>query len=580
MAPNSPTHTAAGSGAGAPVDQQLEAILQRHRRGEIEFAYHAYRQILVQYPEHPTALHYLGLVAQQVGRGDEALRLLKRSSELNPRDPRVFNHLGQVVLAQGRADEAVRYFEQALAVDPRHADSLNNLANTYKARGALREAIELYRRALEIAPHSALSSYNLGNALKDATEYDAALQMFERALAADPKHLSARLNLAILLEQKGRFEQASEHYRTVLQIKPDHPKALANLIAITARPEPQLIHSAEQQLGVADLDSEDGIKLHHGAGKHYDRQKDYERAFQHFSATNELLKRRKAPFNPQQAIDYVDRIIAAFSPEYFARLRASGADAAGSNSSRPVFIVGMPRSGTTLTEQILASHPAAFGAGELQDIPNLVKTLRYPEEFVTQATTATQQQAQRYLATLEQLAPASAIRVIDKLPVNFMHLGMIATLFPAARVIHCRRDPLDVGLSCFIERFDLSHDFTTDLTSFGHYFLQYERLMQHWRRVLPLALYEQPYERLVADQEAGTRALLAYCDLPWDPACLNFQQTDRAVLTPSRWQVRQPMYSNSVSRWRNYERHMQPLRELLESRGYRYDCGANPATTR
>jgi len=558
----------------AEADRQLEAILQRHRRGEIEYAYHAYRQILARHPDHPTALHYLGLVAQQVGRGDEALKLLRRSSELNPHDPRVFNHLGQVVLAQGHTEEAVRYFERALEVDPRHADSLNNLANTCKSRGALREAIELYRRALEIAPRSALSLYNLGNALKEAADYDAALQMFERALEADPKHLSARLNLAILLEQKGRFEPAGEHYRTVLELKPGHPKALANLIAITPHPDPQLIHAAEQQLGAPDLDSEDGIKLHHGVGKHYDRQREYERAFRHFAATNELLKQRKAPFEPRQAIEYVDRIIEIFSADYFARLADTAADTGGSPSERPVFIVGMPRSGTTLTEQILASHPAAFGAGELQNIPNLVKTLRYPEEFASQPASAASEQAQRYLAALAAVAPPAAVRVIDKLPINFMHLGMIATLLPRARVIHCRRDPLDVGLSCFIERFDLSHDFTTDLVSFGHYFLQYERLMRHWRRVLPLAMHEQSYERLVADQEGGTRALLSHCGLPWDPACLNYQQTDRAVLTPSRWQVRQPMYSKSVGRWRNYERHMQPLRELLAAHGYHYDGGA------
>jgi tetratricopeptide (TPR) repeat protein len=488
----------------------------------------------------------------------------------------VFNHLGQVVLTQGRAEEAARYFEQALSVDPHHADSLNSLANTLKARGALREAIDLYRRALRSAPQSDMSLYNLGNALKEAGEFDEALQMFERALACEPGHLPSHLNRAVLLEQKGRFEEAIGHYEAALKLKPDHPKALANLIALLAEPDPQLVRSAQQRLAATDLESDDRIKLHHGVGKHYDRQQDFDQAFAHFAATNALLKRRKAPFDPQQTIDYFDRIIRTFSADYFARLPArlpARQDAGGCASQRPVFIVGMPRSGTTLTEQILASHPAIFGAGELQDILHIVKTLkpRYPEAFAAQSSADVTQHAQRYLAVLEQRAPPEAIRVTDKLPVNFMHLGLIATLFPRARVIHCRRDPLDIGLSCFIERFELSHDFTTDLESFGHYFLQYERLMQHWRSVLPLAMHEQRYENLVADQEAGSRALVAFCDLPWDEACMDFQKADRAVLTPSRWQVRQPIYSKSVGRWRNYSQHMQPLRRLLEERGYRHE---------
>lgn len=551
----------------AEVEQRLEAILQRHRKGDVEYAYRGYQQVLAQYPEHPTALHYLGLVAQQVGRGDEALRLLRRSSELNPRDPRVFNHLGQIVYAQGRAEEAIGYFKQALAVDPRHADSLNNLANMLKSRGALREAADHYRRALQVAPHSAMSLYNLGNTLKEAGEYDEALQMFERALVCDADHLPSHLNLAVLLEQKGRFDQAIDHYESVLRIRPDHPKALANLIALVAEPDAELVEAAERRLAATDLDSDDRIKLHHGVGKHYDRQKDFDRAFGQFAATNALLKRRKAPFDPQQVIDYFDRIIETFPASCFAQLQENRCE-----SQRPVFIVGMPRSGTTLTEQILASHPAAFGAGELQDIPDIVKAMnpRYPEGLGSMTPATLDGLAQQYLAALSRHA-GDAIRITDKLPVNFMYLGLIATLFPQARIIHCRRDPLDIGLSCFIERFDLSHDFTTDLENFGHYFIQYDRLMRHWRNVLPLTLYEQRYESLVADQETGTRALVEYCGLPWDDACLTFQKADRAVLTPSRWQVRQPIYRNSVGRWRNYAQHMEPLRQLLAAHGYRYE---------
>lgn len=244
----------------------------------------------------------------------------------------------------------------------------------------------------------------------------------------------------------------------------------------------------------------------------------------------------------------------------------------GSESQQPIFIVGMPRSGTTLTEQILASHPSVFGAGELPDLPRILKGLRpgYPAQVADFDSVRLAAVANEYLDGLRARAPADARRVTDKLPLNFIHLGMIATLFPRAHIIHCRRDPMDVGLSCLIEQFDMDGDYTTCLEDFGDYFLQYERLMAHWRVVLPITMHEQCYEDLVAQPETSARALIESCGLEWDPMCLNFQQLERTVRTPSRWQVRQPIYLHSVGRWRNYAHQMQPLARLLEQSGYRY----------
>lgn len=552
----------------AEADRLLRDALERHKRGEIEAAYHVYRQVLAQLPDHPTALHYLGLVAQQTGHTARAVELLRRSIRLDPKDARAHNHLGQIVLSQKNTREAITCFERALEVDPQHIDSINNLANVLALNGERERAIELYRRALELDPRTINSTYNLANALKDNASYDEALQLFERALGIQPDHVPSRHNLGVLLEQKGRFEEAIEHYREVQRLQPGHVKSLANLISIRSyRPDAQTVDEAERRVARPDVPDEDRVKLHHGLGKYYDRQQRFDEAFAHFRAAKAVVRRMSGPFEESAVAAYFDRVIETFSADYFRNLRRGG-----SESQRPVFIVGMPRSGTTLTEQILASHPAIFGAGELQGIPDIAKSLRpdYPQRITQLNAEEVASLAQRYLETAEALAPAEALRITDKLPVNFTHLGLIATLFPNARVIHCRRDPLDSGLSCFIELFRLSRDFTTDVESIGRYYLQYERLMAHWREVLPLPLYEQRYEELIADQEAGSRALVAHCGLPWDDACLNFQEADRTVMTPSRWQVRQPIYSSSIGRWRNYERHLAPLVRVLEERGYRY----------
>ncbi|MBS0421407.1 MAG: sulfotransferase [Proteobacteria bacterium] len=549
----------------AEADRELAAALERHKNGDLEFAYRAYLQVLKQHPDHPTALHYLGLVAQQTGHVLEAARLLRRSIQLNPGDPRTYNHLGQVLFQQDDLDEAIQLLRRGLEVDPRHVDTLNSLANVLKKQGELQQAMDVYRQVLDIDPDSVPALYNLANALKQAGDPKQAVGLFRRALQSDPTHAPSRLNLAVLLEQQGEFAPAIEQYRALLERNPDHGRALSGLLAIRSlEPDPQWLEAAERLLAGRTLESEEQVKLHTGLGKQYDRMRNYERAFHHFAAANTVLRRRGAPFDVEQVRDLFERLIRVFSVEYFANLTAGG-----SPSRRPIFIVGMPRSGTTLTEQILASHPQIGGAGELRSISDMSNSMSraYPECVTGLSPAERLTLGERHLASLTQHAGAQALHVTDKLPVNFIHLGLIATVLPGARVIHCRRNPLDVGLSCFIEHFDMKNDFTHDLHNFGEYFIQYHCLMQHWRRVLPIPMYELHYEQLVADQEGETRRLLEFVGVPWYEGCLEFQATERTVMTPSRWQVRQKIYSQSVGRWRNYESHLQSLQRLLIEQG-------------
>jgi tetratricopeptide (TPR) repeat protein len=552
--------------ARAAADSKVEAAFLRHKQGDVPFAYAVYKEVLAEFPDHARALHYLGLIAQQTGHPQDALRLLQRAIENEPGDARAHNHLGQVWVGLKDKEAALECFERAVQIDPTHSDSINNLANALRVRDPLR-SIELYRRALELDPRSAKAAYNLANALNEERDSDAAVAMHQRALEIDPQFVRAHINLGLLLEQKGRFTEAAEHYQRVLEIHPRHTGALANLIAVRSyEPSAEIVRDAEQLLADDNTDERARIRLHSGIGKYYDRERQYPRAFEHFIAAKRIVQERGAGFEVRRIADQMDRTIGAFSRSFFQQASAHGSD-----SARPVFIVGMPRSGTTLTEQILASHRSVFGAGELQDMPRILKGLRpgYPANVAALDASKLAALAEEYLRGLEANA-GEALRITDKLPVNFMHLGMIATLFPRARIIHCRRDPMDVGLSCLIELFDMDSDFTTSLEHFGQYFLQYDRLMAHWRATLPVSMFELRYEALVKDPETHARALVDYCGLEWDPACLEFQQTGRTVRTPSRWQVRQPIYQRSVGRWRNYEEQMEPLRRLLRESDHKY----------
>ena len=297
----------------------------------------------------------------------------------------------------------------------------------------------------------------------------------------------------------------------------------------------------------------------------YDDAGDYDVAFGHYKAGNDL-KKAASLYQADATSTYVDRVIATFGTEFFARM-----DRAGSQPELPVFIVGMPRSGTTLVEQILASHPQVHGAGELDYMRQITQALperlapdsvggqqTFPECAAKIDTALAERIAEEHLQHLREHS-ASALRITDKTPSNFLRLGLIALLFPKARIIHCQRDPLDTCLSCYFLRFGQGQAFAYDLDDLGRYYRDYARLMEHWRRVLPSPLLEVPYEALVADQEGWSRRLIAFLGLDWDDRCLAFYRSERQVKTASVWQVRQPVYASSIGRWRRYAKHLGPL---------------------
>jgi Flp pilus assembly protein TadD len=455
----------------------------------------------------------------------------------------------------------------AVARAPRDPEGHYLLGRALAERGYVPEGITHLRWAVELAPSTARYHTALGVAHHTLGDLEAALTATEQALALDPDNERAAAEKASILEMRGDLEAARALVHPRLKGGKTHP-VIAGLYARLARAEGKAAEAVpvlEQVLQRSDLPPELVTLLHHALGDLLGAGGDDVAAFEHYRRGNEAEPNR---FDPDRHDAWVDRIAAAFPLERVARMpKASGA------SPLPVFVVGMPRSGTTLVEQILASHPEGAGAGELPDVIGMTATLPgvlgvsdpYPECVSDLDPATLDRLAEGYLGRRKAAFPA-ARRVVDKMPQNFLHLGLIALLFPKAHVVHCVRDPLDTCLSCYTTAFAVPHDYARNLENLGRYYRAYARLMAHWRRVfaaLGRPQLELLYEDMVTDQEARTRALLEFVGLPWDERCLRFHETRRDVGTASYDQVRRPIYNTSIGRWKRFERHLGPLQEAL-----------------
>ncbi|HVH84742.1 MAG TPA: sulfotransferase, partial [Steroidobacteraceae bacterium] len=362
-------------------------------------------------------------------------------------------------------------------------------------------------------------------------------------------------------------------FRRALAVKPGFPTALFHLAHLRgAEPTDAEVGAIERALEAPRLPRQARIGLSFALARLCDERGEYDKAFLHCKRANDMKAADQA-FDHEGLARHVDALVATFDRGFFAARRGLG-----SPSERPVFVVGMPRSGTTLVEQILASHPEVRGAGELAASNAMVEGLArlpnataagkaYPEAAGLLDQEEAQALAERYLEAVGRDARegegGEPRRVTDKMTGNFMRLGLIALLLPRARVIHCQRDPFDTCLSCYFQNFLEPFPFTSELSRLGKYYREYERLMAHWRAVLPAPMLEVPYEALVADPEPWCRRMLEFCGLPWDERVLRFFATERAVQTASFWQVRQPIYLSSVGRWRHYRAHLGSLFDAL-----------------
>jgi tetratricopeptide (TPR) repeat protein len=556
--------------------------------GQCEQALVNYRRALEIKPHFAEAFSNMGNALRRLGRTREAETCLRRALQIKPHFEEAHNNLGNALRDLGRFDEAAASYCRALTLNPNFADAHSNFGNVLRDLGQLLQAVASYRRALEINPHRPEAHNNLGNVLLDLLWLDEAAASYRQALALKPDYVHAHTALAMVLRQQGCAAAAEESCRKALAISPDSAESIAFLAELHAdrgqfAEAIQLFNRALQidpnlsaaWAGLARngrMDDDDGswlaaaqglvdkalpvrhaIYLRFAIGKYFDDIKNYEQAFHNYKLANELTKSFGARFDRRQLTCNVDRMAKFYDSEWLRRART-----ASSQSERPIFVVGMPRSGTTLAEQILASHPAVFGAGELPFWNDAL--VAYEASSTNDAVACF---AEDYLRQLADLS-ADSIRVVDKMPTNYMNLGLINAALPNARIIHMQRNPIDTCLSIYFQNFSIAHAYANDLGDLAYYYGEYLRLMAHWRATLPPgSILDVSYEGLVSQQEAWSRKMIAFLELPWNARCLEFHETSRTVLTPSKWQVRQKMHSASSGRWRNYQKFIAPLEHLL-----------------
>ena len=474
-------------------------------------------------------------------------------------------------LQAGRLAEAERLFQQVLAVNPRHADSLHLLGVIAYQTGRPDLAVDLIRKAIAINPKEASLRSNLGNVLLQQGRLDEAVACYRKAIELKPDFAEAHNGLGNALRELGQFDAAQRTYQRALELAPRTGLYYRHLFYTRRVVAGDLGLAAAEKLAedMASLPIEDQRELHFALGKAYEDLEQRERSFRHFLEGN-ALKRRGFVYDEPETLGFLDRIRTVFTAELMHSKRDLG-----DPSTVPTFIVGMPRSGTTLVEQILASHPKIFGAGELEEFRKAVASLRvsngalsFPEGVPALSAQQLRQLGTNYLDAVGAAA-SGAERITDKLPENFSFVGLIHLALPNARIIHMRRDPIDTCLSCFSLLFDAGQPYCYDLGELGRYYRAYQMVMEHWRQVLPAGvMLDVQYEEVVADVERQARQIVAHCGLEWDDACLAFYKTQRPIRTASASQVRQPIYRTSVGRWKPYQHLLQPLIKELGVAAY------------
>jgi tetratricopeptide (TPR) repeat protein len=574
--------------------QRLTALMSQGNYADLE---RQAIEVLERRPE--SGIVWQLLSASLSSQGKDARTALSRAVQYMPGDATAHNNLGNALARAGQFADALECYRRALKLRPHFVEARNNLAQAHDglglewaAKGEWHKAAVCFQQAADIDPGFFETHYNLGDALRCTGEIERSLQSYDRSLQIMPRFAEAHCSRAIALRLLGRsveaqsacgsaleinprfaaafivlgelsadsgdFIGAERHFRQAISIEPEIPEAwagIASLRGMTQADADWLLHA--RQIAERPLPPRKLAVLEFAIGKYLDDLREFEQAFAHFRIANEVQKRCRPPHERQGLAQTVDTIIREHDAQWIADVRSKASD-----SLRPVFIVGMLRSGTTLAEQILASHPLAFGAGELPFWSNAFAALRAAGGSTPRREVALSRVTEDYLRILDSLSPG-ALRVVDKMPTNFAFLGMIHALFPRARIIHLHRNPLDTCLSIYFQNFDGAITYANDLGDLAHYFQQYLRLMRHWRALLPAdAVLDVPYEELVADQELWSRKMIEFVGLPWDPACLEFHRVRRTVLTASKWQVRQKINSTAVGRWRNYASHLGPLHDL------------------
>jgi len=512
-------------------DRQILALLQQGVRykqdGKLAEAEVAFRNALRVAPDHPEALNQLASVASAVGRVDDALRLLDRAIFSAPGNPNYHLARGVGLEAQGRWEAAMASYQRVSELCPDAPEPYDNIGNVLMGCGRVDEAIEAYRKAIAIKPDFADAYSHLGLVLKMTGDMAGAEQAYTRVLALQPD----RLEVYRLITQLRRYRQRGDSNADVI----------------------------EQHLQIPGLPPGKAMHLHFALGKIHDDLGEYDAAFGHFQEANRI-RREGYHYDINDDIATLNKARSLFTREFFEQRRGFG-----QTKARPIFIVGMPRSGSTLVEQILSSHPGVVAAGEVPDFWRTILSVgRFPELAERVDENLSVKLAEEYTNRMKVYDPSGVSRTTDKELFNFIYIGIIHLLFPNAKVICCRRDPMDTCFSIWTRYFPAIGYFANDQYEVGRFYRVFDAYMKHWHDVLPGFVLDFEHRALIEDQEAQTRRLLEFCELEWSDSCMRFHESERVAKTASTTQVRQPLNDKGFGHWRHYEHYLGDMRRALD----------------
>ena len=550
--------------------KQIKQVHKQIQNGELDRATRHCASLQSYMGAHPQLQHLTGVIALRQGNFQAALETYRGLLGVEPNQPEYLYNCGVAALGAGEHQYAVHYLGRVVRLMPQEAHVWSDLCLAHLREGSdLETAVNAGRQAVLLQPGSAAAHYNLALALQAWGDLEASLAHFLEADRLSPGHVNLDFDLGNVYIGLGETEKAAERFRLVITRSPREVSAYTNLSRITRYESPDHgdARQLRQFLGEDWLMPDQRASICFALGKIYQDCQQYDQAFEYFLLGNRI-RDEKLGFDPDEFTAFIESI-----KRYYTRELITEKSSYGMKTNTPVFIVGTPRSGTTLVEQIISSHPDVFGAGELEWVGKTVYELpaymASRDDYPMCISQLTQQHccdlAGKYMDYISRLS-GSVRRVTDKMPSNFLHLGLIHILFPKARIIHCSREPLDACVSMFTTNFTDGVVYSYDLQKLGRYYRSYLSLIEHWKAVLPdHTIIEVGYEEMVENQKKTSRRLLASLGLDWHDDCLRFYQQKRRVLTASDLQVRKPIYRGSVGRWRHYARHLGPLHEALQT---------------
>jgi len=542
------------------VEQAFNQAYQHQQAGQLQQAELLYNQILQAQPQFHAAWFQLGLIAVSVNKMDVAAQMVSKASECQPVEFTYHRALCEIYRRLKKIDKALNHGRQATKLSD-DADSFYNYGLALADAKNFEEAVRAYKRAIEINPNYGLAYNNLGSALESLDDLDAAFDAYQKAAELNPKHSEAQHNLGAIYNQRGQIDKAKQCYMAAINSNSSFTYAHHSLSTLKKYteddPHLEILESLVTQ--VLQMSHEMQTKFWFALGKARSDIKKYEESFTAYEVGNKL-HRQTFSYDVDDTRQAITEIVSGFDSDF------SNKNISGYDDDTPIFILGMPRSGSTLIEQILDSHSQVHGAGELSDLSEIIDDVTQLEkgasyiDWLKRADDETLHSVgQLYLERLRK-HNSDALRIVDKMPGNFFYVGLIHKILPKAKIIHSMRDPMDICISNYTRLFKNTMPFAYDLKELGQYCRLCDNMMRSWKEVLPSDfIFDAQYEDIVDDLEVKAKELISFCGLEWEASCLDFHKNKRIVKTASQDQVNKPIYNTSVQRWRKYEDYIQPL---------------------